>query len=205
MEATFYPDVFSRNIVADYVGSEHPEQVIVIGGHIDSWDLGTGALDDAGGITIAWEAVRLMSKLRIRPRRTIRVVMWTNEENGSRGATQYYLNRQDQIANHIYALESDGGVFTPLGVGFTGSQEAFDILKEIGERYLGSIGAGNVTVGGGGVDIEPLCSRGVPCSSLNDADGVRADKTDSYFYYHHTKADTMSVIRKEELDGCVAT
>jgi len=190
--------------VADYQGSLYPEQVIVIGGHIDSWDVGTGALDDAGGVMIGWEAVRLMAQLNIRPLRTIRVVAWTNEENGAKGGETYYKNRADQLANHIFALESDGGVFTAVGIGFSGTDEAYQVLVNIGREYLSPIGAGNVTLGGGGRDIEIWCGLGVPCAGLNDADAVRSDKTDQYFNFHHTNADSMSIINKEEINSNVA-
>jgi len=204
MEAHFLPDTISRNIVADYRGSVYPEKVIVIGGHIDSWDAGTGALDDGGGLMVAWEAVRLMAKYNIRPLRTIRVVMWTNEENGAKGSDVYYANRKNDMNNHIFAIESDGGVFSAYGIGFSGVNAAFDILTDIGQIYLSSISAGNVTSGGGGRDIDPLCAVSVPCAGLNDVDGGRPDKTDIYFNFHHTAADTMSAIRRDEIDSNVA-
>jgi len=204
MEAHFLTDFTSRNIVADYLGTTHPEQVVVIGGHIDSWDVGTGALDDGGGLMVAWEAVRLMANLGIRAKRTIRVVMWTNEENGAKGSDVYFANRRDQMDDHVMAIESDGGVFAAFGIGFSGVEPAFQILTEIGQNYLAFIGAGNVTRGGGGRDIDPLCAISVPCAGLNDLDFNRPDKTDNYFNYHHTKADTMSAIRRDEIDSNVA-
>jgi carboxypeptidase Q len=196
MEARSLPDVASRNVMAEIVGWEHPEEVVVLGGHIDSWDVGQGAMDDGGGSVAAWEAVRLMQKLGLRPRRTVRAVMWTNEENGLRGALAYRDEHRDEIANHILAIESDGGVFKPSGFGFTGSDDAFRIIKEIGS-LLDKIDAGRVTRGGGGADIGPIMREGVPGM------GLRVDG-DRYFWYHHTEADTIDKLDPREMAECVA-
>src|SRR5690606_3133934 len=123
MGAQTEPDALSRNVVAELRGSERPEEVVVIGGHIDSWDVGQGAVDDGGGCVVAWEAVRLLKDLGLRPRRTIRVVLWTNEENGLRGALAYRDSVAAEIENHVLAVESDGGVFAPVGFGVTASDE----------------------------------------------------------------------------------
>lgn len=196
MGARSLPDVNSRNVMAEIVGWEHPEEIVVLGGHIDSWDVGQGAMDDGGGSVAAWEAVRLMQKLGLRPRRTVRAVMWTNEENGLRGAIAYREKHRDEIANHILAIESDGGVFKPLGFGFTGSDEAFRIIKEIGS-LLDRIDAGAVTRGGGGADIGPIMKEGVPGM------GLRVDG-EEYFWYHHTEADTIDKLDPREMAECVA-
>ena len=97
-----------------------PNEIVVVGGHFDSWDVGAGASDDGGGCVVTWEAVRLMKKLNLRPRRTVRVVLFTNEENGGRGGNGYRDAHQAELANHVMMLESDGGVFDPAGFGFTG-------------------------------------------------------------------------------------
>ncbi|MBW3536023.1 MAG: M20/M25/M40 family metallo-hydrolase, partial [Gemmatimonadetes bacterium] len=149
MEATTLPDAWSRNVVAELVGSERPDEVVVLGGHIDSWDVGQGAMDDGGGSVAAWEAVRLLGELGLRPRRTVRVVLWTNEENGLRGATAYADAHAEET--HVLAMESDAGVFAPTGFGFTGSDEAYRIVSEIG-TLLEGIGAGAILRGGGGAD-----------------------------------------------------
>ncbi|MFV2006419.1 MAG: M20/M25/M40 family metallo-hydrolase, partial [Longimicrobiales bacterium] len=120
MEAKTLPDVMSRNVVAEVVGRESPEEIVVLGGHIDSWDVGQGAMDDAGGSVAAWEAVRLIRDLGLRPRRTVRVVLWTNEENGLAGGNGYRDAHLEEVGDHLLAMESDGGVFRPLGFGFTG-------------------------------------------------------------------------------------
>jgi carboxypeptidase Q len=196
MAAETLPDVESRNVVAELVGRESPEQVVVLGGHIDSWDVGQGAMDDGGGSVAAWEAVRLMRTLGLRPRRTVRVVLWTNEENGLRGGTAYRDAHAAELANHILALESDAGVFKPLGFGFTGSAAALETVKEVA-GLLERIGATEVTRGGGGADIGPIMRAGVPGMSLD----VVGEK---YFWFHHTEADTVDKLDPREMGECVA-
>ena len=191
MDAETHPDVMSRNVIAEIVGSEHPEEVIVMGGHIDSWDVGTGAMDDAGGCVATWEALRIMKDLGLRPRRTIRVVMWTNEENGLRGADAYRDSVLADIDNHVLAIESDAGVFKPLGFGFSGSPAALETMQMIGS-LLDRIDAGAITDGGGGADIAPLMNEGVPGM------GLRVEN-DRYFWYHHTPADTIDKLDPREV------
>jgi len=195
MQAQTLPDAVSRNVMAEIVGRELPNEVVVFGGHIDSWDVGQGAMDDAGGVVAAWEAVRLMQELGLRPRRTVRVVGWTSEENGGPGGRKYVVDHGDET--HVLAMESDGGVFRPLGFGFTGSDAAFEMLTEIG-TLLDGLGSGNVTRGGGGADIGPLMQTGVPGMGLN-VDGTR------YFWYHHTDSDTIDKLDPDEVAACVAT
>jgi carboxypeptidase Q len=182
--------------VAEIVGSEYPDEVVVLGGHIDSWDVGQGAMDDGGGVVAAWQAVLLMKKLGLHPRRTVRVVAWTNEENGGRGGAGYRDAHIDQAANHILGIESDSGVFKPSGFGFTGSDAAFELLTEIG-RLLDRIDAGTITRGGGGADIGPMMQEGMPGM------GLSVDETE-YFWYHHTPADTMDKLDPHEMNLCVA-
>jgi len=196
MEAETLADAPSRNVMAEIRGSEFPDEVIVLGGHIDSWDVGQGAMDDGGGCVAAWEAVRLMKALGLRPRRTVRVVMWTNEENGLRGGNAYRDAHLGELDDHILAMESDGGVFKPSGFGFTGSDAAYEIIREIG-TLLDRIEAGTISRGGGGADIGPIMNEGVPGMGLQ-VDGTR------YFWYHHTDADTMEVIDPQEMALCVA-
>ena len=195
MNAHMLPDAPSRNVMAEIVGSEFPNEVIVLGGHIDSWDVGQGAMDDAGGVVAAWEAVRLMKQLGLRPRRTVRVVGWTSEENGGPGGSEYVRMHADE--DHVLAMESDGGVFKPLGYGFTGSDAAFEMVTEIG-TLLDRIGAGRITRGGGGADIGPLMRTGVPGMGFS-VDGTR------YFWYHHTDSDTLDKLDPDEVALCVAT
>jgi carboxypeptidase Q len=196
MSARSLPDGPSRNIVAEVRGAERPDEVVVLGGHIDSWDVGTGAMDDAGGSVAAWEAVRLMRALGLRPRRTVRVVLWTNEENGLRGANAYRDAHRAELDGHVLAIESDAGVFRPTGFGFTGSDSAFAIVREIGS-LLAPIGADTITRPGGGADIGPIMQLGVPGMGLA-VDGTR------YFWYHHTDADTIDKLDPAEVAKCVA-
>ncbi len=197
MEDYWLPDAESANVVGELVGTEFPDEVVVLGGHIDSWDVGTGAMDDAGGCVAAWEALRLMKDLGLRPRRTVRVVMWTNEENGMRGGNAYRDAHRDELHNHILAMESDAGVFKPQGFGFTGSDAAFDIISQIG-KLLDPIESGTIRRGGGGADIGPIMDEGVPGMGLN-VDGTR------YFWYHHTKADYVDKLDPHHVGLSVAT
>jgi len=196
MGAQTLPDRESRNVMGDLVGRERPDEVVVMGGHIDSWDVGQGAMDDGGGVVVAWEAVRLLKRLGLTPRRTIRVVGWVNEENGGRGGEGYFTAHQDAVDQHVLAIESDGGVFSPEGFGFRGSDSAFAIIRQIG-TLLEPIGAGSITRGGGGSDIAPLMRAGVPGMGLN-VDGTR------YFWYHHSYGDTVDKLDPQEMARCVA-
>jgi carboxypeptidase Q len=153
-------------------------------------------MDDAGGSVAAWEAVRLMKRLGLRPRRTVRVVLWTNEENGLRGANAYRDAHRAELDGHVLAIESDAGVFRPTGFGFGGSDSAFAIVREIG-RLLAPIGADTITRPGGGADIGPLMALGVPGMGLQ-VDGAR------YFWYHHTDSDTIDKLDPSEVARCVA-
>lgn len=196
MGARTLPDARSRNVVAEIRGRERPEEVVVLGGHIDSWDVGQGAMDDAGGSVAAWEAVRLMKQLGLRPRRTVRVVLWTNEENGLRGAYAYRDQHRAQVPQHVLAIESDAGVFKPLGFGFTGTDSAYAMVQQVGS-LLERIGAGRITRGGGGADIGPIMALGVPGAGLV----VEGEK---YFWYHHTDADTIDKLDPQEVAASTA-
>jgi len=153
-------------------------------------------MDDGGGVVAAWEAVRLMKELGLRPRRTVRVVGWVAEEVGIFGGQAYAEAPAREEERHVLGIESDAGVFSPVGFGFTGSDEAFPILEEIG-RILDPIGAGEITRGGGEADIGPMVERGMPGMGL-EVDGTR------YFWYHHTDADTLDKLDPEEVARCVA-
>jgi carboxypeptidase Q len=196
MEAETLPDQQSRNVMAEITGSEKPEEVIVLGGHIDSWDVGQGAMDDGGGSVAAWEAVKLLKRLGLTPRRTVRVVLWTNEENGLRGGNAYRDAHRGRLNAHVLAIESDAGVFAPSGFSFSGSDAAFETLQQIG-TLLDPIEAGTMTRGGGGADIGPIMREGVPGM------GLQVDET-RYFWYHHTNADTIDKLDPREMAMCVA-
>ena len=196
MSAQTLPDVASRNVMAELRGSALPNEVVVLGGHIDSWDVGQGAMDDGGGTVVAWEAVNLLRRLGLRPRRTVRVVLWNNEENGGRGGDGYRDAHAAEIERHVLAIESDGGVFKPLGFGFGGSDAAYAVVADVG-ALLRRIGADAITRPGGGADIGPLMREGVPGMGLE----VEGEK---YFWYHHTDADTMDKLDPREMAECVA-
>jgi carboxypeptidase Q len=196
MGARTLPDAQSRNVVAEIVGREKPDEVVVISGHLDSWDVGTGAMDDAGGSVAAWEAVRLMQRLGLRPRRTVRVVLWTNEENGLRGATTYRDTHRAQLDRHVLAIESDGGVFRPLGFRFQGSAAGLAMMQQVA-RLLEPIGAGRMVAGPGDADVGPMIALGVPGLGL-DVDATK------YFWYHHSDADTLDKLDPQEFAKCVA-
>ena len=169
---------------------------MVIGGHFDSWDVGTGSTDDGGGCVVTWEALRLMKKLNIRPRRTVRVVLWTNEENGARGGIAYRDQHASELANHVMMLESDGGVFRPTGFGFTGTEHGRARVRDIATLLTG-IHADSIGPAGGGADIGPSVQQaGIPALSL-DGDG-------NYFLIHHTPADTIDRIRPDEIARATA-
>lgn len=196
MEAHVEPDAQSYNVVGEIVGREFPKEILVVGGHLDSWDVGTGASDDGGGVIVTWEALRLMKKLRLRPRRTIRVVLFTNEENGDRGGAAYRDAHRTELPNHVLLLESDGGVFDPAGFGFTfdpartGPPSATDHANQTVAAIaslLSPIGADHITGPGAGTDIEPASTAGdIPMMAHLD--------TGDYFLIHHTPADTIARI-----------
>ncbi len=196
MSAQEFPDTPSRNVVAELVGRENPDEIIVLGGHIDSWDVGQGAMDDGGGSIAAWEAVRLMQKLQLKPRRTIRVVLWTNEENGGKGARAYHEQHKAEMAKHVLAMECDDGTFKPTGFAFSGSQKAADLVSDIA-KLLKPIEASRITWGAGGADISKMQPDGVPLMDLSD-------NMDRYFWYHHTAADTVDKVNSHELNLCTA-
>jgi carboxypeptidase Q len=196
MEAHFEADVESANVIGELVGRERPEEIVVVGGHLDSWDVGDGASDDGGGCIVTWEALRLMKVLGLRPRRTVRVVLFTNEENGIRGALAYRDAHREELANHVMMLESDGGVFRPIGFGFTGPPRARQTVQAIA-RLLRGIGAEWIGPVGGGADIEPSMQAGnIPGMSLE----VRGD----YFLIHHTAADTVDKIDPADMAAAAA-
>ncbi len=196
LNAETLPDRESCNIMAELRGSEFPEEIIAIGGHIDSWDAGTGAQDDASGCIATWMAVKLLKELKIQPKRTIRVVFWANEENGVRGGNAY----KDMHKNEPHALmfEMDGGAFVPLAMRYTGPDSIFDQLKNA-EPLLKKIAPMTFEKRGGGVDIGPMMREGIPGMSL------QTDDKGKYFYYHHSHSDTADKVDPKDLNQCVAS
>jgi hypothetical protein len=211
------PDVDSGDVMGEIAGREHPEEVVVLGGHIDSWDVGRGAQDDGSGIIASLQAVALIKKLGLQPRRTIRVVFWVNEENGGRGGEAYRLWVGDAIKNHVAAIEMDGGAEAPAGFGYgaggfgggrgrggrgatstpdPASETSMNLLKQIG-KFLERINAGEITGGGGGSDIGPLTRDGVP--GLGERSVGQ-----HYFDWHHTETDTLDKVNPEDFRKSIA-
>lgn len=197
MDARFEADVESFNVIGEIRGSEFPDEIVLVGGHFDSWDVGTGASDDGVGCIVTWEAARLMKKLGIRPRRTVRVVLFTNEENGIRGGNAYRDAHLAEAQQHVLAIESDSGVFAPARLGFTGSPDATRMINEIG-TLLAPLGLDNIGPGGGGADIGPIATAGKVPMMAYQGDATR------YFTIHHTPADTVDRIAPEEVSRAAA-
>jgi len=185
-------DTESANVVAEIRGRERPDEVVVLGGHIDSWDVGAGASDDGVGCVVTWEALRLMKKLGIQPRRTVRLVLWTNEENGTRGAAAYAEKYASTAMNHVFALEADSGVFEPARFGFSGSLSARNVIRDI-TTLLSPLNLADTISGGGGADIDPIAQAGRVPTMAYMGDPTR------YFTIHHTPADTVERIAPEEV------
>ncbi len=198
MHAQTLPDVASHNVIGELRGRERPEEIVVVSAHLDSWDVGQGAHDDGGGCVISMEALRLMKQLGLRPRRTVRCVLWANEENGAKGSRAYTDSLHGDLRHHVAAIETDGGMEPPValeaGVQITGTDSTDTLrvaraearLKEIAP-LLSGLGVTRVTDGGGGTDIGALMKLGVPGFS------VRTTMA-HYFDWHHTDADTIDKI-----------
>jgi carboxypeptidase Q len=198
MEAHFEPDVETANVIGEITGRERPEEIVLVGCHFDSWDAATGASDDAVGCIVTWEGLRLMKKLGIRPRRTVRLVLFTNEENGLRGGTAYRDRYTADADKHVLAIESDSGVFAPAHLAFSGSESARRVIAEIG-TLLAGIDMQHVGPGGGGADIGPIAQVGrIPMMAY-------AGDSTKYFTIHHTPADTVERILPAEVSKAAAS
>jgi len=197
IEAKFEADVESFNVVGEIKGSEKPDEIVVVGGHFDSWDPGMGASDDAVGCVVTWEAARLMKKLNIRPKRTVRVVLFTNEENGTRGGNGYRDAHSSEAAKHVLAVEADSGVFAPARLGFSGSDVARKTISDI-MTLLTPLGMQQLQGGGGGADIGPIAQLGKVPMLAYEGDSTK------YFTIHHTPADTVERIDPKEVSNAAA-
>jgi hypothetical protein len=187
------PDAKSFNVIADWKGSEHPEQVVVVSGHLDSWDLGTGAIDDGAGVVVSMQTIHLLKELGIRPKRTVRFIAWMSEEEGSQGAAAYMADHKGEMANHIGAIESDLGADHPTGIYYAGKTALGEWLRPVAQ-VLDAIGAETlVEAPETGEDIGGLTEKGVPSF---------APVQDSRFYfnYHHTAADTFDKVDPQHLN-----
>jgi carboxypeptidase Q len=187
------PDETSYNVIADLKGSEHPEQIVVVSGHLDSWDLGTGAIDDGAGVVMAMQTAEVLQRLHLRPARTLRVIAWMDEETGGSGSRAYAAEYSNDFPRHIAAIESDAGAAHPLGFDVKAAPAAIDVLRPV-QSVLHSIGATvfQPTTYSPGADITPMSDAGVP------AFGVMPDGR-SYFNYHHSAADTLDKVVLGEL------
>jgi Zn-dependent M28 family amino/carboxypeptidase len=186
-------EAIGYNVVGDLKGSEHPEQVVIVSGHLDSWDLGTGAIDDGAGVAVAMETAELIQRLNLHPQRTLRVIAWMNEEMGATGRDAYAKDHAAEIANHVAAIESDLGAEHPLGFHVKMSEAAQkqlspvqEVLRPFGASLLQLVSQSPET------DIEPLADKGVPALGIWQ-NGL------TYFTYHHTAADTLDKVVPEEL------
>jgi hypothetical protein len=187
------PDADSFNVIADWKGTEHPEQVVIVSGHLDSWDLGTGAIDDGAGVAVSMQVIHLLHDLGVHPRRTVRCIAWMSEEEGSEGAAAYMVDHKADFANHIGAVESDLGADHPTGIYYAGKRELGQWLRPV-SQVLQPIGAETlVSAPETGEDIAGLTDHGVPSF---------APVQDSRFYfnYHHTAADTFDKIDQRHLN-----
>jgi carboxypeptidase Q len=185
------PDVESANVVGEIVGSELPGEVIVVGGHLDSWDVGQGAHDDGAGVVQSIEAVSLMKRLGLRPKRTVRVVLFMNEENGGRGAVGY-ASASRPGEKCIVGMESDSGGFAPRGFGVDGKPEAVSNIARWA-YLLEAIGADKIGPGGADADVGPLQAKGAVAIGL-------IPESQRYFDYHHTNSDTIDKVNPRELE-----
>lgn len=196
MSAQNLPPVNSRNTIAEIRGSQYPEQVVLVSGHLDSWDVGQGAMDDGGGAFISWQALSLIKQLGLRPKRTLRMVMWTGEEEGGFGGQAYFDQHKNDIKNFDMVLEADEGVFTPSGIYVLGNNKTMDIMSSV-VSLLQPINSTLLKKGGGGTDIVDWTDAGVPGGSLMNANA-------EYFYFHHSDGDTMTVQDPHMMNLCSA-
>ncbi|PVU89221.1 hypothetical protein BB559_005187 [Furculomyces boomerangus] len=202
----FENSTISYNIVIDLKGSENPEEIVVISGHFDSWDVGVGAMDDGGGAFTSYGALKIISKLTTRPKRTIRVVMWNNEEYLSRGAKAYFEAHKNEVNKHVFAMESDSGNFEPWGMSVMADNATVAKLDAYGKAFFPKFGGGITQVKTSpNVDITPLCNAGVPCGGFNSLDKYtqmapyEVTGREGYFRFHHTDADRMEVLDRHQL------
>jgi carboxypeptidase Q len=190
------PDTISYNLMGEIKGSEKPQEIVALGGHSDSWDYGEGAQDDASGFISTWQALNIIHSLGLKPRRTMRNVMWVNEESGTRGGIAYAEKHKSEP--HFLVFEFDSGVFEPLGIGFTGDEKYLTILKGITPLIKEIAPDFSVKKGGGGVDIGPMMKLGISGMALS------TKGNDEYFWYHHSPADTPDKVNPENLNKCIA-
>lgn len=191
-------------MIFEIKGSEKPDEILLMGGHIDSWDTGsqTGANDDGGGFLTCYEAMRLILQSGYRPKRTLRFIAWSGEEWSSpKNGNKAYLNAHiDELDKHIVAFEDDLGSTKLLGFGYLGEPEGKAVLQMIADKYMSILGATVVNDEGGAVDTGPLHQKGVPTMANVVKDN---ESHDYYFSYHHSAGDSMTVMDADDLDSNV--
>jgi hypothetical protein len=191
--AHFKPDATGHNIIGEFTGAEFPDKFITVGGHLDSWDPAEGAHDDGTGCVQSIEVIRAFKAMGYKPRHTIRVVLFANEENGLRGGNQYAKEAKAKNEQHVFALESDAGGFTPRSFGFTLEAAKLERIRQWVPLFV-PYGVYQFANGGGGADIGPLNrSLGTPVAGLSP-DGSR------YFDLHHARNDVFEAVNKREMD-----
>ncbi len=195
MDCRNYPDKISHNVIGELTGTEFPDEIITIGGHLDSWDVGEGAHDDGAGVVHCIEALRILKELDLQPKRTVRVVLFMNEENGAYGASTYAKDAIEKDEKHVFALESDAGGHTPLGFSLQGTDSTRLALLQSFRDVLEPYGLQSLKQGFGGVDINKLKEHYPDITLI----GLRPD-TQRYFNYHHSETDVFENVNKRELE-----
>ncbi|XP_075972684.1 carboxypeptidase Q-like [Anticarsia gemmatalis] len=185
----------SRNTLVDLKGTEHPEKLVIVSGHIDSWDVGQGAMDDGGGMMISWFVPVVLNALKLKPKRTVRAILWTSEEPGLVGAQAYLKQHTKELSDINFIMESDEGTFRPLGLDVAGSKQARCIVKEVLKQFAPINKMGNS--GYPGSDIVLFINKGIPGASL-------LNQNERYFWFHHSEGDTMDVQNKTDVIECAA-
>lgn len=192
--AQMLPDEKGHNVIGELIGTEHPEQIITIGGHLDSWDPAEGAHDDGAGCVHSIEVLRVLKAIGYKPKNTIRIVLFANEENGLRGGTAYAKEAKEKGEKHIFALESDAGGFTPRGFGFSLANPSQLQKVQTWADLFKPYGVFELTNGGGGADIGPLkAALGTPLAGF-------VPDSQRYFDIHHAKSDVFENVNKRELE-----
>ncbi|KAL4237557.1 hypothetical protein ACF0H5_002271 [Mactra antiquata] len=198
MSAKNFPKTLSRNVISEIVGSTYPDEVVLISGHIDSWDVGQGAMDDGAGALLGWQVLSMILQLGSRPKRTIRSIMWTAEEFGFYGSRDYFKRHKND--SFVFVSESDMGTFKPKGLTFGGNQDAVEVMKEV-MGLLSIINATSLVTSStdtfDGGEVTPWVRLGVPGAMLETYN-------EKYFYFHHSEGDTMEVLDSDDLDLCSA-
>jgi len=188
-----FPNAVSYNVIADWTGTEHPEQIVIVSGHLDSWDLGTGAIDDGAGVAVSMQVLHLLHDLGLHPRRTVRFIAWMSEEEGSEGATAYMEDHKSEIDSHVAAIECDLGADHPTGIYYSGKPAVGNWLRPVA-GILDTIGAQSlIAAPETGADIDGLTQKGVPSFAP-----VQDSRT--YFNYHHSAADTFDKVDPHHLN-----